>query len=108
MGARGGNRVVVPSSWRSGACPAAAAASIASGESWQWPGAGWAFRRNVPFSVAIACNSLRRWPQHPELLQVLVCQIAQNIGVHRVRVESSLVLFEGPGSEPTPDPLSSS
>jgi hypothetical protein len=41
--------------------------------------------------------------QHPELLQVLVCQIAQNIGVHRVRVESSLVLFEAQAPQPTPD-----
>jgi hypothetical protein len=41
--------------------------------------------------------------QNPELLQVLVCQIAQKIDVHGVCVERGLVLFEAQASQPTPD-----
>ena len=41
--------------------------------------------------------------QDPKLLQVLICQFVQNVGVDRVRVESGLVLFEAQGPQPTPD-----
>jgi hypothetical protein len=41
--------------------------------------------------------------QDPELPQVLVCQLAQKIGIHRVRAEGGLVLFEAQAPQPTPD-----
>jgi hypothetical protein len=41
--------------------------------------------------------------QDPKLLQVFIRQIAQNVGVDRVHVESSLVPFEAQAPQPTPD-----
>jgi hypothetical protein len=39
----------------------------------------------------------------PKLLQVLIRQIAQNLGINRVRLESGLVLFQTQDPQPTPD-----
>ena len=58
---------------------------------------------SAPSSAAIARDSLRRWPSRTPSFQVLIRQIAQNVGVDRVRVESGLVLFEAQAPQPTPD-----
>ena len=57
-------------------------------------------RRLAPQSPAIAYGDGLAGPRAS---QVLIRQIAQNVGVDRVRVESGLVLFEAQAPQPTPD-----
>ena len=41
--------------------------------------------------------------QDPELLQVLIRQVLQNVGVDRVFAECRRILFEAKASKPIPD-----